>query len=167
MSGHNPPQFASDDPNANSGAYGNHGQRDRQPVKPELRTNGGRQSSDNWFGKLGQLDFDIEFFENLLVRNGSSVEVLRTLAELVSRKGMMQRAVEVDRMLVERLPEDFLARYNLACSLALAQLPDEAIESLSKAVDLGYDDVAHMDVDPDLDSLRDRPDFLALFGRKE
>ena len=100
MSGHNPPQFAPDDPNANSGAYGNHGQREKHPVKPELRTSGGRQSSGKWFGTLGQLDFDIDFFEKLLVRNGSSVEVLRTLAELVSRKGMMQRAVEVDRMLV-------------------------------------------------------------------
>ena len=167
MSGHNPPQFAPDDPNANSGAYGNHGQREKHPVKPELRTSGGRQSPGKWFGTLGQLDFDIDFFEKLLVRNGSSVEVLRTLAELVSRKGMMQRAVEVDRMLVDRLPEDCLARYNLACSLALAHMPDEAIASLSKAVGLGYDDVTHMDMDPDLDSLRNRPDFLALLGRKE
>jgi len=34
-------------------------------------------------------------------------------------------------------------------------------------VGLGYDDVTHMDIDPDLDSLRNRPDFLALLGRKE
>jgi tetratricopeptide (TPR) repeat protein len=120
----------------------------------------------DWFGKLNQLDFDIDFFEKLLVRNGDSVEVLRTLGELVSKKGDVQRALEIDRRLVERLPDDFLARYNLACSQALAGRPDEAIDSLSSAILLGYDDLAHLEVDPDLDSLRERPDFRALLGHE-
>jgi tetratricopeptide (TPR) repeat protein len=120
----------------------------------------------DWFGKLNQLDFDIDFFEKLLARNGDSVEVLRTLGELVSKKGDVQRALEIDRRLVERLPDDFLARYNLACSQALAGRPDEAIDSLSSAILLGYDDLAHLEVDPDLDSLRERPDFRALLGHE-
>jgi tetratricopeptide (TPR) repeat protein len=120
----------------------------------------------DWFGKLNQLDFDIDFFEKLLARNGDSVEVLRTLGELVSKKGDVQRALEIDRRLVERLPDDFLARYNLACSQALAGRPDEAIDSLSSAILLGYDDLAHLEVDPDLDSLRGRPDFRALLGHE-
>jgi tetratricopeptide (TPR) repeat protein len=122
------------------------------------------QKTAAWFGKLSQLDFDIDFFENLLARNGESVEVLRVLGELVSKKGLVHRAVEIDRLLVERLPKDFLARYNLACSLALAGRPDEAMKSLSKAILLGYDDLAHLEVDPDLDSLRERPDFRALLS---
>ncbi len=122
------------------------------------------QKTAAWFGKLSQLDFDIDFFEKLLARNGESVEVLRVLGELVSKKGLVHRAVEIDRHLVERLPKDFLARYNLACSLALAGRPDEAMKSLSKAILLGYDDLAHLEVDPDLDSLRERPDFRALLS---
>jgi tetratricopeptide (TPR) repeat protein len=125
-----------------------------QPAKPS-----------KWFGRLNQLDFDIDFFERLLSRNGDSLEVLRLLAELVSKKGLVERAVELDAKVVELLPEDCLARYNLACSLARAGRPDEAIDSLSKAILLGYDDLAHMDVDPDLDSLRDLPEFRALLGR--
>ncbi|MFM8496417.1 MAG: tetratricopeptide repeat protein [Planctomycetia bacterium] len=125
----------------------------------------GTRTTD-WFGKLNQLDFDIDFFEKLLARNGESVEVLRTLGELVSKKGDVLRALEIDRRLVERLPNDFLARYNLACSLALAGRPDEAIDSLSSAILLGYDDLAHLEVDPDLDSLRERPDFRALLGHE-
>jgi tetratricopeptide (TPR) repeat protein len=125
-----------------------------QPAKPS-----------KWFGRLNQLDFDIDFFERLLSRNGDSLEVLRLLAELVSKKGLVERAAELDAKVVELLPDDCLARYNLACSLARAGRPDEAIDSLSKAILLGYDDLPHMDVDPDLDSLRDLPEFRALLGR--
>lgn len=126
-----------------------------QPAKPS-----------KWFGRLSQLDFDIDFFEKLLARNGESLEVLRLLAELVSKKGLVDRAAELDAKVVALLPKDFLARYNLACSLARAGRPEEAIDSLSKAILLGYDDLAHMDVDPDLDSLRDLPEFRALLGRE-
>jgi tetratricopeptide (TPR) repeat protein len=121
--------------------------------------------SGRWFGKLGQLDFDIDFFEKLLARNPRAVEVLRILGELVARKGLVSRAVELDRQLVECLPGDALARYNLACSLALAGRADEAILCLGEAFRLGYDDVAHMEVDPDLASIRERPEFRALVGR--
>jgi len=124
----------------------------------------GRPSKSAWFGSLSQLDFDIDFFEQLLARRPDSLEALRVLAELVSRKGLVHRAVELDRRLVQLLPDDFLARYNLACSLARAGRADEAIDSLSRAILLGYDDIAHMEADPDLESLRDHPDYQALLG---
>jgi tetratricopeptide (TPR) repeat protein len=148
MSGLDTHEFVPDDPDAEAGKAARRARR--QPVP--------------WFGKLDQLDFDIDFFERLLARQGDSVETLRILAELVSRKGNARRAVELDRRVVELLPEDFLARYNLACSLARAGRPDEAIDALSRAILLGYDDLAHMETDPDLESLHDHPDFQALLG---
>ena len=121
--------------------------------------------SSRWFGNLSQLDFDIEFFEQLLVRNERDVEVLRVLAELVSKKGSVDRAVELDEQLANLLPEDPLVRYNLGCSLARAGQTREAIASLKRAILLGYDDLAHLEVDPDLDSLRDDPEFRGLLGK--
>lgn len=150
MSGLDTDQFASDDPGAGQGS------------RADSRR--GRRQAVPWFGTLGQLDFDIDFYERLLARKTDSLDVLRILAELVSRKGDVRRAVDLDRRLVELLPEDFLARYNLACSLARAGRPDEAIDSLSRAILLGYDDLSHMESDPDLESLHDHPDFQALLG---
>jgi tetratricopeptide (TPR) repeat protein len=149
MSGIDTPQSVPDDPGAGSGP------------RPGGRS---RRKAEPWFGNLGQLDFDIEFFERILARKQNSVEVLRILAELVSKKGDLNRAVDYDRRLVELEPDDFLARYNLACSLARAGLADEAIDSLSRAILLGYDDLAHMESDPDLESLHEHPDFQALLG---
>jgi tetratricopeptide (TPR) repeat protein len=153
MAGRDTPHSAPDDPGA-AGPRGKSGGRSRK--KPT------DHKPADWFGNLGQLDFDIDFFERLLVRKADSVEVLRILAELVSRKGLVKRAVDLDRRLVELMPDDFLARYNLACSLARAGRSDEAIDSLSRAILLGYDDLSHMETDPDLESLREHPDFLAL-----
>ena len=157
MSGRDSPQFTPDDPHP--GAAG--GSPRGKPTRGKAR---GRRQPDDWFGALNQLDFDIDFFERLLARKQDSIEVLRVLAELVSRKGLVDRAVDLDRRLVALLPNDFLARYNLACSLARAGRSDEAIDSLSRAILLGYDDLAHMEADPDLESLRNHPDFQALLG---
>ena len=150
-----------DDP-AGDAASGQPRRSKRRPAPPA----GGSQASPlPWFGRLSQLDFDIDFFERILARSPDSIDVLRVLGELASRRGLHERALELDRRLVARLPVDFLARYNLACSLALAGRADEAILCLGEAFRLGYDDVAHMEVDPDLASIRERPEFRALVGR--
>lgn len=47
-------------------------------------------------------------------------------------------------------------RYNAACSWALAGVTDSAFEQLFKiAKNAGYSDIAHLSVDPDLNSLRE------------
>lgn len=154
MAGIDKPQSTPDDPNAGAG----------KPRGRKARGQSSPAAAAAWFGTLGQLDFDIDFFERVLARKPASIEVLRILAELVSKKGLVGRAVELDRTLVELLPEDFLARYNLACSFARAGRSDDAIDALSRAILLGYDDLDHMESDPDLESIRKHPDFLALLG---
>lgn len=133
------------------------------PDEPgEAGRRGRRRGPPAWFGTLSQRDFDIDFFERVLDRRPDSIEALRVLAQLVSDKKAWMRAVELDARLVRLLPEDVLARYNLACSLARVGRHEEALDALARAILLGYDDLAHMEADPDLASLRDHPDFQAL-----
>jgi hypothetical protein len=63
---------------------------------------------------------------------------------------------------VELKPEDGVAHYNLACSLAVLGIVDDALAELWLAFDMGYDDVLHLESDPDLESLRHLPGYVEL-----
>ena len=114
-----------------------------------------------------QLEFDIEFYDRNLERNPDQIEVLRVQGELLSRRGLHRRALKVDQRLVELRPLDGVAHYNLACSLALLGNSQEALAALWQAFEVGYDDVVHLESDPDLESLRELPgyqDLLQAYG---
>ena len=90
---------------------------------------------------------------------------MRRLAELFSRRGDYSDALRLDRKLVQRFPKDYVAHYNLSCSLAMTGQIQQAISTLAKAIDLGYADFAHIETDSDLDVLRDEPSFNELLRR--
>jgi serine/threonine-protein kinase len=81
-------------------------------------------------------------------------------------RAAFERACEVDLPLADKYPG---SRYNLACSLALmipVSLPADrealarrALEALRQARADGYANIANIQIDHDLDPLRDRRDF--------
>jgi hypothetical protein len=109
-----------------------------------------------------QLDFEIDFFEAILAVEPEYVDVLRCQGELLTRKGLHARAVEVDRRLARLQPEDCVVHYNFACSLALGKQSREAIAQLRMAFEKGYEDFTYLETDSDLDNIRDEPEFKAL-----
>lgn len=113
-------------------------------------------------GSQSQLDFDIGFFDHILQRAPEQIDVLRCQGELLSRRGLNDRALDVDRRLALLLPKDAVVRYNLACSLALGGLETEALMAVRRALELGYDDFALLETDGDLDCLRSLPGWLEL-----
>jgi tetratricopeptide (TPR) repeat protein len=131
---------------------------------PVPRTEACRTSPDAgpWIGKLEQRDFDVEFYERILQRQPNDVRLLRLLGELYGRRGQYDRALEIDQRLVTLAPDDGVAHYNLACSLAMRGATGDAIESLGRAIELGYNDFSHLEVDPDLVNLRQMPQYQAL-----
>jgi predicted Zn-dependent protease len=110
----------------------------------------------------GQVAFEIEFLERLLASSPDHLDALRRFAELLSRHGRVDEALAIDRRLVALRPQDCVARYNLACTLARGRRADEALTELGRAIDAGYDDLAFLELDRDLESLRDEPAYQAL-----
>jgi len=107
-----------------------------------------------------QLDFEIDFFERIINRDPTYVEVLARLGELFALKGWHRRALQADLRLAQLRPHDPLVLYNLACSHALLHQTEESVAALRRAVAAGYCDFEHLAHDKDLDPIRCSPDFL-------
>ncbi len=112
-----------------------------------------------------QLGFEIDFFGRILRRNPRHLDALRRQVQLLSKTGRYHDALLLDQRLVDLRPRDYVAHYNMACSLSMVGRTNEALASLDDALRLGYRDIAHLEADPDLDSLRGDPRYLELIAR--
>jgi len=89
---------------------------------------------------------------------------LRREAMRLHGKGDFSGAVSVLGDLTRAEPYDPIAAYNMACALARKGDERSAVDWLEKAISLGYSDREHLERDPDLESLRDRPDYRRLLS---
>ncbi|MBI2093549.1 MAG: hypothetical protein HYT88_02355 [Candidatus Omnitrophica bacterium] len=105
------------------------------------------------------LEFEIQFYEKLLAAYPDFVDVLIPLGEAYTRKGLYDRGLTVDMRLAQLRGEDPLIWYNLACSFSLLNRVDESLDALRKAVGLGYNNLKHLQGDPDLSNLRRSPKY--------
>ncbi len=106
--------------------------------------------------------FEIAFYESVHRRCPAYVEVVELLGGLYTKTGRVADGLRMDRKLVRLQPENATAHYNLACSLALSRRRGAALDSLRKAVSLGYRDLDWMEQDPDLENLKTDPEFQAI-----
>ena len=106
--------------------------------------------------------FEMAFYESVLRRDSSYTEVIEILCGLYTRHGRIADGLKMDRKLVKLQPVNATAHYNLACSLALSRRKGDALRSLQHAIALGYRDYDWMMQDPDLEELKNHPDFTAL-----
>jgi len=106
--------------------------------------------------------FEIKFFEGVLKHNPDYPEVIELLGGLYTKEGRVDEGLRMDRKLVRLAPDNPVAHYNLACSLALKRRKADAVRALRRAVETGYRDLDWLREDPDLASLRDYAAFLEI-----
>ncbi|MBK8856594.1 MAG: hypothetical protein IPN11_02590 [Opitutaceae bacterium] len=109
--------------------------------------------------------FEMTFFESVLRRAPDYTEVVEILGGLYTKHGRIADGLRMDRKLVRLLPENATAHYNLACSLALLKRKPDALRALNRAVELGYKDFDWMAQDPDLEGLKEHPEFVSLLDQ--
>ncbi len=109
-------------------------------------------------------EFDIAFYESVLRREPQYPQVIELLAGLYTRQGRIAEGLKMDRKLVKLQPSNATAHYNLACSLALSKRKADALRVLQQAVQLGYNDIDWMQQDPDLEALKQHPDYQSLLA---
>lgn len=94
----------------------------------------------------------------------ANVEELKKLAFEFTARGPYEKGLEIDEELAEKCPTDPIVHYNLACSYSLLNRVDDSLQSLAKALWLGYEDFEHMLADADLENIRDDPRFWQLIN---
>ncbi len=134
----------------------------KEPIAHGAAQNGAAPIWDAWFGEMDQSEFEIDFFERILYRQPNHVPALRALSEQLAKKRLYHRSLAVDARLVELRPDDWIVRYNLACALALHGHLERSLDQLTQAIQHGYRDFAHMEVDPDLEGVRQTAAYRAL-----
>lgn len=100
------------------------------------------------------LDLEIAFLEGIVRKDPDYVEALQILGDDYTRRGRFEDGLKIDQQLALLRPEDPLVYYNLACSLSLTGVCEEALDALDRALDLGYSDIKWLMRDPDLRNVR-------------
>lgn len=115
-------------------------------------------------GRVHHDAVELNFLEKIAARLPEDIEVIQALAELYTKVGDYDAGLVNDLKLSQMLPNDNLVWYNLGCSYALTQQPDEAFESLTRSIELGYTDYDWMKGDSDLAGLHSDPRFESLLN---
>ncbi|HMP81076.1 MAG TPA: hypothetical protein PKA41_00025 [Verrucomicrobiota bacterium] len=122
----------------------------RMPAKNNARKSITRQQQRD-------LDVKIKFMEGIVRRDPEYVDALQLLGDHYTQRGRFSEGLDVDEKLSRLEPGNPLVFYNLACSYSLTSQFESAVESLERALTLGYRDFTWMAKDPDLSALRKHP----------
>ena len=114
-----------------------------------------------------QLDFELDFFAQILDRSPDYVDALRVHGNNLTMKGRFEEGLKIDRRLCKLRPADPLTHYNLACSYSLLKKGELALRALRRAIEKGYRDFRFMREDRDLEFARRDPKFRQLLREYE
>jgi len=109
-----------------------------------------------------QLDFELEFFGELVVAQPDFCDALRAHAINLAAKGEHEESVRACQKLAQLRPHDPDAHYNLACQYAAVRQPDMALSTLRTAIQNGFRDFRLLLQDRQFESIRRDPRFRAM-----
>jgi len=97
-----------------------------------------------------------------LLQNPDDARQRMLYATVLAEVNRRDDAVRECSLAIESSPGDPVMLYNVVCVYSRLGEPQRAIETLRQAIAAGYENFPWLHNDPDLDPLRDHPDFRAL-----
>jgi serine/threonine protein kinase/Flp pilus assembly protein TadD len=107
----------------------------------------------------------LEVIAHQLELNPDDTRALSLGAGCLARLGDREESIQWAGRAVAIDPEDAVILYAVACVYAIVELPDEAIAYLDAAVKAGFGNFGWIENDPDMDSIRNDPRYLAILKR--
>jgi len=104
----------------------------------------------------------LELMPNYLLQNPDDSRARLIYANMLGRAGQKEDAIREGTKALVLSPGDPVMLYNAACMYVSLGESRRAIEALRQAVEAGYANFGWMQNDPDLVSLRDDPEFVAM-----
>ena len=128
-----------------------------------------RNSLASLYAKRGLYDDAVRELEDLVQRDPANATARTNLESAIKNKAITQeRQDQVAGALkgAEARPNDPGAAYNAARVYARLGDADQAFAWLAKALELGYDKIEYLSLDPSLASLKKDPRFLKLLEER-
>ncbi len=110
--------------------------------------------------KTKKIEFEIKFYEGILIKSPNFIEALAAIGDLYTKKGDYEKGLVIDQKLARLRPEDPMILYNLACSYSLLNHIDTALTTIKRAIQCGYRDFQYIQQDDDLNNLFKDDRFL-------
>jgi TolB-like protein/Flp pilus assembly protein TadD len=102
------------------------------------------------------------FYPSYLLRHPEDSRAHQFYALTLKRLGRLEEAKEEMNKGIKQNPNDTIIIYNAACFYSMLGDKKIAIENIKKAIDNGFGNYEYIKRDPDLNTLRKEPSFIAL-----
>jgi len=109
----------------------------------------------------------IALYRNYVAENPASGRGWFNLGYALHYSRQFAEAIEADARAAQLGFRPATSAYNTACSQAMLNQTDAAVNSLRQAIELGFTSYGHLESDEDLESLRGDPRFEALLDEIE
>ncbi len=106
------------------------------------------------------------FYPSYLLNHPDDSRAHQFYAFTLKRLGQLEEAKKEMQKGIEQNPNDPIIVYNAACFYALIDDKKAAIKNLKKAMSNGFENYNYLRHDPDLNSLKEEPDFIELMKGK-
>ncbi|MBI4389377.1 MAG: tetratricopeptide repeat protein [Nitrospinae bacterium] len=149
---------------AERGQTGDHGmpsghERDHDDPEKNRRMGFFHYNEGNKAFKKGEWDEAVRNYKMALIHDPEIRQVYVNLSSAYLKMKLYGESLAALRTLESKDPSDPYLFYNYACYFSLTGEEERGLSSLKKAVALGYNNFADMERDPDLENLRNAPEY--------